>query len=176
MVVYAKCSQLKRKMLWENLEAIDTSSLPWILCGDFNIIKDDLERRGGHFRPFAPMEDFNLCLQNFELLDMCFQGPKMNWCNNQNGLARNWARLDRCFIDSNLLNCFSNVFYQVLVRTTSDHSPLIIQLGEDPFRYGPSPFWFQYMWTNHIDFSRLVDRVWNREEHGFGFTILSIKL
>ncbi|KAF5478473.1 hypothetical protein F2P56_005031 [Juglans regia] len=175
-IVYAKCTQLERKMLWEDLEASGCGNLPWVICGDFNIIKNDSERRGGHPRPFAAMEDFNLCIHNNGWLDMCAKGPSMTWCNGQGGLARCWARLDRCFIDSNFLNCFPNVFFQVLARTTSDHSPLVIQMGEDPFRYGPSPFRFQFMWSDHSDFFRLVESVWNAEGHGVGLANLSHKL
>lgn len=76
---------------------------------------------------------------------MCFKGPKTTWCNGQSGLACSWARLDKFFIDYNFLNYFPNVFFQVLACTTSDHSPLVIQLVENPFRNGPSPFRVQFM-------------------------------
>lgn len=39
--VYAKCNHLERKTLWEELEASGHGQIPWVLCGYFNIIKDD---------------------------------------------------------------------------------------------------------------------------------------
>ncbi|XP_035544570.1 uncharacterized protein LOC108988642 [Juglans regia] len=74
-VVYAKCNHNERKSLWEDLEDTASFSLPWIICGDFNIIKDDSERRGRQPRQFTAMADFNLCIQNCGLVDMRFQGP-----------------------------------------------------------------------------------------------------
>ncbi|KAG2693480.1 hypothetical protein I3760_08G099300 [Carya illinoinensis] len=144
-IVYAKCTQVERKMLWEDLEVSGCGNLPWLICGDFNIIKNDSERRGGHPRPFAAMEDFNLCIHNNGWLDMRSKGPSMTWCNGRGSLARN-------------------------------HSPLVIQMGEDPFRYGPCPFRFQFMWTDHSDFLSLVERVWRSEGYGHGLVNLSIKL
>ncbi|KAF5452776.1 hypothetical protein F2P56_027742 [Juglans regia] len=76
-IVYAKCNHIERKTLWANLEASGNSPLPWLICGDFNIIKDDSERRGGHPRQFTAMADFNLCIQNCGLLDMRYQGPSL---------------------------------------------------------------------------------------------------
>ncbi|XP_042964739.1 uncharacterized protein LOC122298962 [Carya illinoinensis] len=58
------------------------------------------------------MGDFNICLQNCGVMDMKSQGASMTWCNGQSSLAHSW----------------------VLSRSTSDHSPLVIQMGEDPFR------------------------------------------
>ncbi|KAG2684189.1 hypothetical protein I3760_10G065300 [Carya illinoinensis] len=100
----------------------------------------------------------------------------MTWCNGQGGLARSWARLDRCFIDSNFMNLFSNVYYHVLGRPTSDHSPLVIDMGNDPFKYSPSPFRFQYMWTDNEDFLSFIKGVWNQVRFGFGLHKFSSKL
>ncbi|XP_042969123.1 uncharacterized protein LOC122301816 [Carya illinoinensis] len=100
------------------------------------------------------MGDFNICLQNCGVMDMRSQGALMTWCNGQSGLARSW----------------------VLSRSTSDHSPLVIQMGEDPFRYGPSPFHFQFMWTDYADFLRFVEGNWNQAGLGFGLFKLSFKL
>ncbi|KAG2685682.1 hypothetical protein I3760_10G136900 [Carya illinoinensis] len=108
------------------------------------------------------MGDFNICLQNCGVMDMRSQGALMTWCNGQSGLARSWARLDRCFLNSIFLNCYPNVFSKVLSRSISDHSPLVIQMGEDLFRYGPSPFRFQFMWTDHANFFRFMKGNWNQ--------------
>ncbi|XP_042973127.1 uncharacterized protein LOC122304933 [Carya illinoinensis] len=91
-IVYAKCTSLERTKIWEDLVAASNCNLLWILYGDFNIVKDDYEKRGGHPRPFAVIEDFNLCIQNCGLLDMCSKGLRMTWCNGQNGSVRSWAR------------------------------------------------------------------------------------
>ena len=42
-IVYAKCNQFERKTLWEDLEANGHGNFPWVVCGEFNIIKVDTE-------------------------------------------------------------------------------------------------------------------------------------
>lgn len=47
--VYAKCTTVERKELWESIE--DTSRLidgPWCIGGDFNVIKEAEEKLGGN--------------------------------------------------------------------------------------------------------------------------------
>lgn len=59
--IYAKCSYLERKRLWGSLRDANIHNLPWMVIGNFNIIKNDLEQRGG--RPILAlamaMEEFN---------------------------------------------------------------------------------------------------------------------
>lgn len=45
--IYAKCNALERRSLWLELESIMVSGVPWLVTGDFNIIKNDLEGRDG---------------------------------------------------------------------------------------------------------------------------------
>lgn len=45
--VYAECSQIERKELWDHLSAISSVGVPWVVLDDFNIIKLDDERIGG---------------------------------------------------------------------------------------------------------------------------------
>lgn len=47
-IVYAKCNQIERQTLWTDLEDTGSGNLPWVICEDFNIIKDDSKHRGGH--------------------------------------------------------------------------------------------------------------------------------
>ncbi|XP_060182578.1 uncharacterized protein LOC132612299 [Lycium barbarum] len=47
-VVYAKCTQVERRVLWENLEDIaENCNSPWMIGGDFNVITLEEEKYGG---------------------------------------------------------------------------------------------------------------------------------
>lgn len=48
-----------------------------------------------------------------------------------------------------------------LPRTSSNHSPMCIEVLQDRSFSGPSQFRFQRMWTSHDDFLPLVSRVWD---------------
>lgn len=41
-VVYAKCYYQERRRLWNYLEDMITNNMPWIVLGDFNIIRNDM--------------------------------------------------------------------------------------------------------------------------------------
>ncbi|TXG59223.1 hypothetical protein EZV62_013796 [Acer yangbiense] len=45
--VYAKCSYAERRELWRHLEENQVLDFPWVVLGDFNVIRRDAERIGG---------------------------------------------------------------------------------------------------------------------------------
>ncbi|KAK1564579.1 hypothetical protein Q3G72_006194 [Acer saccharum] len=98
--VYAKCSQLERRVLWEQLHGISAFNMPWVVLCDFNTIRYDTERVGGRPRNSSSMAEFNECISRCGLLDLRFQGRQLSWCNGHQGLARSWAKLDRVLINN----------------------------------------------------------------------------
>ena len=72
-----------------------------LVTGDFNAIIFSNEHKGGSFsRNFIKLKYFNDFVSCTGLFDLGFVGPSFTWCNNQHGLARRWATLDR-FIGNN---------------------------------------------------------------------------
>ncbi|XP_042939487.1 uncharacterized protein LOC122274516 [Carya illinoinensis] len=53
-----------------------------------------------------------------------------------------------------------------LPRTSSDHAPMAISLVKSVEVYGPSPFRFQQMWVDHVDFARCVRGAWDQTDVG----------
>ncbi|KAF5468243.1 hypothetical protein F2P56_012410 [Juglans regia] len=175
-IVYAKCNMYERKVLWEDLSSHSLGSEPCLFAGDFNIIRNNSERNGGCPRPNAAMEDFNNWIHQGGLVEMKSKGKKYSWCNGQSGLVRSWEKLDRVFMDVPLPSSFPNAICSYLLRTTSDHSPMVIEFKMDPFSYGPSPFRFQQMWVDHPQFLQCIRQVWSATVVGQGLTKLAIKL
>ncbi|XP_042984734.1 uncharacterized protein LOC122313615 [Carya illinoinensis] len=68
--VYAKCYYGERRQLWDHLCNLHTSNVPWMVIGDFNIIKSEQERIGGHPRPPIAMEEFNSFVDRAGLSDL----------------------------------------------------------------------------------------------------------
>ncbi|XP_041004055.1 uncharacterized protein LOC121249412 [Juglans microcarpa x Juglans regia] len=154
--IYAKCNMMDGRVLWEDLRWNSLSEDPCLFAGDFNIIRTDLERRGGRSRPIAAMDDFNRWIHEGGLIDLSSHGSKFSWCNGQCGLARAWAKLDRVLFESNLMSTFPNATCSYLPRTTSDYCPMLIEFLKDPYSYGPPPFRFQQMWVEHPEFIDFV--------------------
>ncbi|XP_042974814.1 uncharacterized protein LOC122306449 [Carya illinoinensis] len=85
---------------------------PCLFASDFNIIRSDSKRQGGHPRPQVAMDEFNSWIDQGGLINMKTQGSKFSWCNGQQGLSRSWAKLDQqMWVDHpDFLNCVQRVW------------------------------------------------------------------
>lgn len=79
--------------MWFDLVSMGVLALSWVIIGDFNIIRKDGERKGGHPRLPCAMSDFSNFIDAGGLIEVPFFGNNLLWCNGQNGLARTWAGL-----------------------------------------------------------------------------------
>ncbi|KAK0588898.1 hypothetical protein LWI29_006805 [Acer saccharum] len=158
--VYAKCSQLEQRVLWEQLHGSSTFNMPWVVLGDFNTIRSDTERLGGRPRNCSSMAEFNECISSWGLLDLRFKGRQLSWCNGHQGLARSWAKLDKVFINIEFAVKYGDAKALLLKRISSDHSPILLQVVAKIERYGLAPFHFQNMWTSHVGFLDVVSHSW----------------
>lgn len=95
---------------------------------DFNIIRQDNERRGGRPRPTLAMEEFNDWVDACGLLEMRFSRQSLSWCNEHAGLSRSWTRLDRVFLNAATLDSLPDAYMKYLPRTSSNHAPMLILL------------------------------------------------
>ncbi|KAF5462727.1 hypothetical protein F2P56_018710 [Juglans regia] len=86
--VYAKCLYFERRSLWSDLIGFSSLTLPWVVLGNFNIIREDSERRGGNLRLLSTMEDFYRFMDVGGLVEIPFSGNKFSWCNGHGGMAR----------------------------------------------------------------------------------------
>ncbi|KAI9154057.1 hypothetical protein LWI28_020404 [Acer negundo] len=168
--VYAKCSPVGRRGLWRDLEEVQVVEQPWVVVGDFNIIRNDSERIGGNPRPLASMADFNDSLDRCGLLDLSSGGNHMSWCNGHE------ANLDRVVINSAYTTQFPFAHLEYLRRKTSDHCPMVVHFDRPHSSYGPSPFRFQNMWCSHVGFLSCVEEAWNKTDSVTGLWKLAIRL
>lgn len=84
MVVYAKCTRVGRKNLWQGLE--DTSSHLqglWMVTSDFNVISAAKERIGGAPNNIRNMKEFNSCTFNCGLTVLSFDDNPFTWTNGR---------------------------------------------------------------------------------------------
>jgi hypothetical protein len=84
---YGQPAVEKRRDSWRLLRHLGLfSPVPWLCCGDFNEILDDLEKFEGCLRARSQMEDFQSSLADCRLMDLGFKGPKFTWCNKRDGV------------------------------------------------------------------------------------------
>lgn len=104
-------------------------------------------------------EEFVVTMQNCDLLDLSFQGPKFTWTSKRktNPILE---RLDRGWGNPKWFTTFSNSCLWHLPRITSDHCPLLIQLNLPIPSLGVKPFRFEPMWLLHENFCPYTSQHW----------------
>jgi len=103
--------------------------VPWLCLGDFNMIFDPSEKRGGQdFSLSQSVRLFCDFTSRARLFDLGFTGPRFTWCNNRSEEARVWSRIDRCLANGDWISLFPDALVKHLPRSGSDHAPLLLNL------------------------------------------------
>ncbi|KAJ0967671.1 hypothetical protein J5N97_024588 [Dioscorea zingiberensis] len=165
-VVYNAQSVHLQKNLWHDLNSISSLNLPWILMGDFNAILNSEEHRGGCFDHYAAKaKHFTDFISSNQLFDLGFYGTPYTWCNNQSGMARRWARLDRFLANNIWLTNFDSYYNKHLPRTASDHSPMFL-IAKLFAHQKKKIFRFENYWFEYQDCHQQVYKAWNYRGNG----------
>ncbi|XP_070041212.1 uncharacterized protein [Nicotiana tomentosiformis] len=134
--VYKKCSSLKRLKLWDNLYYLTNDmELPWVVRGDFNIVLSEEEKIGGlHVYP-PEYEDFASCVNSCGLFDLGYKGSPFIWWNGRPNEECIFKRLDIIFVNLPFQTLFPNIEVEHLIRTGSDHAPLLMSCGDQVLQF-----------------------------------------
>ncbi|KAH0664977.1 hypothetical protein KY285_026183 [Solanum tuberosum] len=123
--VYARCSALERLKLWDDLEwLVERIKVPWVIGGDFNVIKNDSEKLGGLPVIQQEVADFVQCINNCALTEIQFSGSVYTWLNGRTEEECIFKRLDRVFGNEEFHQKFAHTEVQHLIREGCDHAPL----------------------------------------------------
>ncbi|XP_075499933.1 uncharacterized protein LOC142538505 [Primulina tabacum] len=85
--VYASCGYIERRDLWSSLLQIKPALGPWLVGGDFNVVRDASECLGTRGGKLLPMEEFNTFILDSGLVDADFEGLS--------GMPRLFAKMKR---------------------------------------------------------------------------------
>ncbi|XP_044491520.1 uncharacterized protein LOC123215472 [Mangifera indica] len=126
-IVYGSNNPMERKVLWRNLinQSHMMQNTPWIIMGDFNTIKNPLEKIGGAPWGNYYCEDLKNCMREAELDDLRFMGHLLTWSNRSEGGRRIACKLDRALINDSWKDVFPNAMAHFLNPFISDHSPCL---------------------------------------------------
>ncbi|XP_038989856.1 uncharacterized protein LOC120113120 [Phoenix dactylifera] len=163
--VYASTDFRMRRILWEELSQLISVGYPMLVAGDFNCITNPSEKMGG--RPFTyerKILEFQDFLTSTGLIDLGFVGPRYTWCNNQQGRARVWERLDRAYGTVGWVQHYPEHRVSHLPRIASDHCPLLVSTDVHiPVR---PPFRFEKMWLCYPRSWGMVREAWRTPVRG----------
>lgn len=149
--------------------------LPWVVGGEFNVVLHEDEKTGG--RPVHPPEydDFAFCVNSYGLFDLAYKGSPFTWWNGRPNEKCIFKRLNRIFVNLPFQNLFPNIEVEHLIRTGSDHAPLLMSCGQEAMQF-VKYFKFLNFWTKHDSFKQVVKQNWWADFTGDPFLMFKQKL
>ncbi|CAI9115392.1 OLC1v1016291C1 [Oldenlandia corymbosa var. corymbosa] len=176
IAVYAKSNKVERRYLWATLETFRSThvSQPWVVGGDFNVIRSLDEYSGNSVQDYGAIDEFNQCIEENNLMKIPSVGDDFTWGGTR---ATSWVskNLDRILFSSEWMDVFPKVSIELLSFTTSDHSPLLLQFDAQ-LESKPRSFRFQKMWLQRGEFKDLVQYNLSQPVWGSGMLAFSLKL
>lgn len=120
----------------------DKESLLIILGGDFNLIRE-LQDKSNGIGDIGLMDKLNEFIGRHQLRELVRARPRFTWTNKQENPVM--AKLDRLLISTGWEARFPLSFAWSLTRVGSDHSPIIMDSGEQR-EPRPKYFYFENQW------------------------------
>lgn len=171
-VAYGLHSVVKRRKLWDKLmEVTPPNGTPWIILGDFNVVKAVDEKIGGRTPTVYDMQDFDSCCSTIGVFDCPSSGEFFTWTNGWMKAVLDRVLINQSWHDNNLA-CHSTINKMDCV---SDHCPLLVDVF-DRVRKGNKCFKFFNMWIQHPAFHSIVDSTWSHFVRGTKQFVLTTKL
>lgn len=72
-IVYAKDSSNIRIPLWEDINRLSSTTLPWCVAGDLNYITGDQEKEGGNLQKHKKAIPFINCILDCDMIELGFR-------------------------------------------------------------------------------------------------------
>ncbi|XP_009758093.1 uncharacterized protein [Nicotiana sylvestris] len=145
------------------------------LGGDFNVVLGEEEKIGG--LPVYPLEyeDFAFCVNSCGLFDLGYKGSPFTWWNGRPNEECIFKRLDRILVNMTFQSLFPTIEVEHLIRTGSDHAPLLMSCGEEAMKV-VKPFKFLNFWAKHETFLYVLKQNWMTDFIGDPFLMFKQKL
>lgn len=177
-LVYVENAGKLRRKLWEELQGhkMFVNNNAWAIMGDLNVgLKIEGSTVGGSVLSRDMME-FEDCVNNIEVEDLCSSGLHFNWVqkmmNPNNGVLK---KLDRVMINSRFMEVFEKANALFLPNTVSDHSPVILQFPNQDGKV-KKPFRFVNYIVDKPEFLGKVKDEWHKGGEGCNLVHIIAKL
>ena len=172
--IYGFNTPEERLSLWTDIMNL-RGQQPWILLGDFNIVRFPTERIGGNMDWPPYMEDLNQCCSEAHLEDLKATRFHLTWDNKGSVEQYKSRKLDRVLVNPAWRSFFPLSEAQFLPPGSSDHSPMTVTAGINIYKHKIT-FKFFNLWADHPKFQSLVAEVWSTPVDGIPLYQISQKL
>jgi hypothetical protein len=116
------------------------------------------------------MKLFRECLEDCDLVDLGFSGPKFTWNNREKGNNNVKIRLDRALANGQLMELFADCQVENMITYSSNHYAVLISIGNGfkcneakPFS---QTFRYEAMWARAADYMEVVEKSWKEGSEG----------
>ena len=127
----------------------------WVLGGDFNLISNLEEKKGGRRTMDKFQEAFSECLAQGPLVDVETGSGWFTWNNKCGGEYLVASHLDRFLVSENVMHSTRDILDDVLPTNGSYHWPINLSWDWSCSPRG-KPFHFESFWMEQKDFKDLV--------------------
>lgn len=162
--VYATNTREERCDLWCELlqlhQAYSLSTVPWVLCGDFNQIIHPVEHSSTKIDHLTlPMLELRDCFLQMDMFDLRYQGVDKTW-TNKGSIGPISEKLDRLLVNNNWIFAYPLSAATFLANDIFDHSPCILNLASPLPISETKPFRFFNFLTKHHIFLSTISSAW----------------
>ena len=160
--VYGPCdSPSKPEFLHELSSIASSTSGPWAIVGDFNLIRYAEDKSNDTFN-IREASLFNAFINDCGLLEIPLLDRLFTWSNNQANPTL--VRLDRALVNIEWNNLLTDTSLSSFCRNESDHVPLSLRASANIPR--PVIFRLNNSWLSAPTFPPLVSANWNNVQIG----------
>jgi hypothetical protein len=156
-------SQNKNAFLSELANTCSKEHLPYIIGGDFNIMRGPDDKSKGDFDPMWP-NLFNAVIESLDLREITMAGRQFTWAGP--GDNPTFEKLDRVLASTEWEIQFPLTSVETRDRNISDHTPLVLNTGACTHHTGARPFKFERGWLLRDGFHDMVANIWQSENTG----------
>ncbi|XP_078156078.1 uncharacterized protein LOC144551855 [Carex rostrata] len=158
--IYGPANRSMRHLFFEEMKEVKpTSTLPWLLCGDFNNTLPGNERNNPN-ADWRGSVRFARLLTDMGLININMHGRQFTWNNDRE--SPSMARLDRFLFSTEWNNKYPNSQQSALPNTSSDHCP-VLYTATTNFKK-TNVFRFENMWLKNQDLEEVVSNAWNTNQ------------
>ena len=155
--------QNKSAFLSELANTCSKEHLPYLIGGDFNIMRNPEDKSSVDFDPKWPTL-FNAVIESLDLREIVMSGRQFTWAGP--GDNPTFEKLDRVLVSTEWENQFPRTMVEPRDRNVSDHTPLVVSTGASTHQIRNRPFKFERGWLIRDGFYDLVANVWQSETSG----------
>jgi exonuclease III len=159
VVVYGAAQDAQKgEFLAELVRFCDDDVRPKLVGGDFNIIRRQEEKNNSNFDARWPFI-FNAIIESLDLRELVLSGRQFTWASRRD--IPTYEKLDRVLASVSWEQKFPLVSVRALTRSGSDHTPLLLDSGEQAHHGNKVGFSFELSWLKRDGFYDMVAHQWN---------------